>query len=93
MPAIKDAITALNKDQSKANWDRFGKSLKGSGLKYYSVKFDKAKVNKLEDLRKAYVELYDAKQRLVYKIPAVMNNKRKIRGATIYLKGLFNLNK
>lgn len=93
MAGIGSIVAELNEEQSKANWEKFGKALKTSGLKYYLVKFDKAKVNKLEDLRKAYAELYDSDQKLAYKIPITMDNGKKIRGTTIYLKGLLNLNK
>lgn len=93
MAGIGGIIQELKEDPSKANWDKFGKALKTSGLKYYLVKFDKAKVNASEDLRKAYAELYDADQKLAYKIPIIMNNGKKVRGTTIYLKGLLNLNK
>lgn len=93
MAGMKDVVETLKDEQSKANWEKFGKALKTSGLKYYLVRFDKARVNKLEDLRKAYAELYDSEQRLAYKIPITMNNGKKIRGATIYLKGMLNLNK
>ncbi len=90
---MKKVVEALNEEQSKENWEKFRKALGKSGMKYYLVKFDKGKVNQLEDLRKAYAELYDLKQKLVYKIPIVMSNGKKIRGTTIYLKGLLNLNK
>lgn len=93
MTGMDNIVQELNKEQSKENWDKFGKALKSSGIKYYLVKFDKGKVNMLEDLRKAHAELYNSKQKLVYKIPIVMNNGKKIRGTTIYLKGLLNLNK
>ncbi|MDE1768100.1 MAG: hypothetical protein KGH64_00425 [Candidatus Micrarchaeota archaeon] len=93
MAGIKDIMGALNKEQSKANWEKFGKAVKSSGLKYYHIEFDKSKVNELEDLRKAHADLYDSKEKLVYKIPIIMENGKKIRGATIYLKGLLNLNK
>ena len=93
MAGIEGAVAALNKSQSKGNWEKFGNALKTSRLSYYLIKFDKGKVNQLEDLRKAHAELYDSKQKLQYKVPIVMNNGKKIKGATIYLKGLLNLNK
>lgn len=93
MAGIDEIIKAIGKEQSKSNWEKFGKALSKSGIKYYLVKFDKAKVNKTEDLRKAYAELYDAKEKLVYQIPIIMNNGKSIRGTTIYLKGLIHLNR
>ena len=93
MPEMKKVVEALNEEPSKGNWERFRKALGKSGMKYYIVKFDKAKVNKSEDLRKAYAELYDAKGKFTYEIPVVMNKGKKIRGTTIYLKGLLHLNK
>ncbi len=93
MAGMKNIVEELNREQSKANWEKFGNALKSSGLKYYLVKFNKGKVNALEDLRKAHAELYDSKGKLAYKIPIIMNNGKNIRGTTIYLKGLLNLNK
>ena len=86
-------VGALNRTPAKANWERFRKALKASGLRYYKVNFDRGKVNALEDLRKASVELYDSKERPAYSIPVVLQEGKKIRGATIYLKGLLNINK
>lgn len=93
MPEMKKIVEALNEDQSKENWGKFCEAIGKSGIKYYIIKFDKAKVNKPEDLRKAYADLYDAKGKFTYKIPVVMNRGKKIRGTTIYLKGLLHLNK
>lgn len=91
--SINDIINALNRDPSKANWEKFSKTCKGSGIKYYSIRFSKAKVSRLEDLRKAYADLYDAKENLAYTVPIIMFEGKRIRGATVYLKGLNNLNK
>jgi hypothetical protein len=93
MPGIETAVVALKSKPTRANWERFSKALKTSDIRYYSIKFDRSRVNSREDLRKAHAELYGASERLAYDIPIVIEEGRKIRGATIYLKGLLNLNK
>ena len=91
---IKEAVEALWDDPQAKNWERFSKSLKGSGVKYYKVVFESEnKLRKLDDLRDSYVALYDSKSKQVYKVPLIKKDGKKLRGATIYLKGLLNLNK
>ncbi len=87
-----EIVERLNRQQSKGNWEALGKSLKASGMKYYSIKFEKGKVNELEDLRKAYAQLHSPAGKVSYRIPGVMANGKKVRGATIYLMGLTHLN-
>ncbi|MDE1851659.1 MAG: hypothetical protein KGH69_03155 [Candidatus Micrarchaeota archaeon] len=84
---------ALWKDPSNANWKRLGSALPKSGIKYYKVFYQQGKVSKTEDLRDAYVELYDSKEKLVAKVPVYEKKAKGIRGATIYLVGLLNTNK
>ncbi len=93
MVTFKDVVADLSKSQSRQNWEKFRKGLKASGAKYYSVTFDKGKVNRKEDLRKAFAVLYDSKSKPIYNVPIVISEKGKMRGATIYLKGLLNVNK
>ncbi|MCL4365435.1 MAG: hypothetical protein M1569_01005 [Candidatus Marsarchaeota archaeon] len=93
MESINNIINTLNRDPSKPNWEKFSKMRKKSGIKYYSIRFSKSKVSRPEDLRKAYADLYDAKENLAYAVPIIMSEGKRIRGATIYLKGLINLNK
>ncbi len=90
---IRPIADALWKDQSKQNWEAFGTSLKKSGLKYYRIVFEAGKLEKQDDLRTSYAELYDAKEKLVAKIPIFMTDGANVEGATIYLKGLLNLNR
>lgn len=93
MPDIKSTIDELNKKQSRQNWEKFGSALKKSQLAYYLIVYDKGKINKKEDLRDAYAELYGKDGKFAYKVPVVMEEKGKVRGATIYLKGLLNFNR
>ncbi len=89
MAKINGIVSQLWKEPNEKNWVSFSKALKGSGIKYYKVIFANAgKLNKMQDLAKSYVELYDAKYRLVNKVPLFMKTGKKIDGATIYLKGL-----
>jgi len=83
---------ALQKEPNETNWERFAKALKKSGIKYYRIVY--VSLKNAEDLTKSYAELFDAKGKLVTKVPIFKrSNGKKIEGATIYLKGLLNINK
>lgn len=90
-----DAIASdLRKSPTKQNWERFSKALKGSGLKYYRITFEKGgKLNKAQDLTKSYAELFDAKEKMVTKVPIFMKEGKKVVGSTIYLMGLIGINR
>ena len=90
---ISEIASLLWKEQSGRNWKMFAKALKGSGLKYYKVVYQKGKLKRAQDLTKSYTELYDVKQRLVTKIPIFEKKGGKIVGATYYMKGLLTINK
>lgn len=83
----------LWKDPSSKNWDSFASALKKSDIKYYKVVYEKGKIANKEDLRDSYAELYDSKSRPAAKVPIYKKDGAKIRGATIYLTGLLNINK
>jgi len=82
----------LQKEPNEANWEKFAKVIKKSGIKYYRIVY--VTLKNAEDLTKSYAELFDAKGRLVIKVPIFKrSNGKKVEGATIYLKGLLNINK
>ncbi len=89
---IEKYAEALWESKSKKNWESFRGALKKSEVKYYNTVFTNG-VNKLQDLGKSYVELYDSDEKLVTKIPIYMKEGKKIEGATIYLVGLLNVRK
>ncbi len=89
---MKKIVDELNKNPIEENWEKFAKALPKSGLKYYRVVYQKSSLKNAEDLRKSYAELYDKNGKLVYKVP-IFKKSKKIEGATIYLKGLLNINK
>ena len=83
---------ALQKEPNEANWEKFAKALKKSGIKYYTIVY--VTLKNAEDLTKSYAELFDAKGMFVIKVPIFKrSNGKKVEGATIYLKGLRNINK
>jgi len=83
---------ALQKEPNETNWERFAKALKKSGIKYYRIVY--VSLKNAEDLTKSYAALFDAKGKLVTKVPIFKrSNGKKVEGATIYLKGLLNINK
>lgn len=91
---IKKIAERLFEEESEDNWKAFAKALPKSGLKYYKVVFQKgAKLKRAEDLTTSYAELYDARERLVTKIPIFMKKDGEIEGATYYMKGLLTINK
>ena len=86
---IKEVVEELWNDPQAKNWEKFSKSLKGSGIKYYKVVFaDEGKLNKMQDLTKSFAELYDKNYHAIIRIPIFKKDGKRIRGATIYLKGL-----
>ena len=91
---INAIVDALWKDPNEKNWQKFASTLKNSKLRYYKVIFQrKDSLKKLDDLKDSYVEIYDDKYKLACKVPLVKKDAKKLRGATIYLMGLLNLNK
>ncbi len=90
---IGEIAGALWKAPVKANWEKFVKALPKSGLKYYRVVFKKGKIKRIGDIVEDYAELYDAKQKLVTKIPIYEKVGNKVTGATYYMKGLLTINK
>lgn len=90
---LNEAAERLWKAPSEKNWKSFGAAIKRGKVKYYNVVFSKGKLAKTDDLREAYVELYDAKERQVAKAPVYVSKGKGVEGATIYLKGLLNINK
>ena len=70
---IKEVVEELWNDPQAKNWEKFSKSLKGSGIKYYKVVFEREnKLRKLDDLRDSYVALYDGKSKQIYKVPLII---------------------
>jgi hypothetical protein len=90
---IEAIVEALWKAPTKENWGKFVKALPKSKLKYYKVVFKKGKIKRVGDLVHDYAELYDAKEKLVTKIPIYQKNSGKIDGATYFMKGLLTLNR
>jgi len=79
----------LWREQSKKNWEVFAKALDKSPVEHYKIVFaNEGKLNRMQDLTKSYAELYDAKHKVVTKVPIFMKNGKKIDGATIFLVGL-----
>ncbi|MGC8710047.1 MAG: hypothetical protein ACP5RF_00315 [Candidatus Micrarchaeia archaeon] len=90
---ITGAAELLYKDPSEKNWDKFASMLKKANIKYYRVIYQKGSLKNVEDLTKSYAELYDARENPVVRIPIFKKGAKGVEGATIYLKGLLNLNK
>lgn len=90
---MKSIDNTLWKDPSEKNWSDFAGRLGRSGIKFYKVFYEKGKLANREDLRDSYVQLFDSKGKPVIRVPVYMQEKGRVRGATIYLKGLLNINK
>lgn len=93
MEAIIQIADNLRKNPNEKNWQKLSENLKKSGIIYYVVFFGEGKLSKTQDLRKSYVKLYNKHKKVVTEIPIFMTEGKKIRGATVYLKGLQILNK
>ncbi len=83
---------SLWKDQDESNWEKFGAALKKSKAKYYRVNFEKGRVQRVDDLRKSYAEIFDSRANAIAKIPVFRKKGKGIRGSLIYLKGLTKFN-
>ncbi len=90
---LKEIAEKLWKEPTEKNWKSFAAALKKSKAKYYNVVFSKGKLAKKDDLREAYAELYDGKEKQMAKVPVYISKGKQVGGATIYLKGLLNINK
>jgi hypothetical protein len=91
---IKKIAEGLWDEPSEKNWKAFSSALRGSGISYYRVKFQNGgKLNRIQDLAKSFAELYDAKYKLVTKVPIFKKEGKSMRGATIYLIDLKVYNK
>jgi len=93
MTKFDNIVATLTKNPSKANWENFAKELKKSKAKYYKTVYINGKIKKVQDLKKSYVILYDAKYKIITKVPVYKNtSKGEIEGALSYLMGLQNAN-
>lgn len=90
---LKTIESRLWKDPSEKAWASFAATKDRAGARYYKVFYEKGKLANKEDLRDSYVQLFDSKERPIMKVPVYLQENGKIRGATIYLKGLLNINK
>ncbi|MCL5100363.1 MAG: hypothetical protein M1122_00195 [Candidatus Marsarchaeota archaeon] len=90
MADIEKAALKLQKSNKIDDWESFSEELKKSNVKYYRV-FYKG-LNKSDDLKRSYVELYDIKNKPITRVPLSVIEKNDIRGALIYLKGLRSVN-
>lgn len=88
---IENIIDGLSNNPNKENWEKFFKAIKTSDIKFYRIVFKK-NVKKENDLTDAYAELYSKSNKLMFKIPIFMKEGKSVKGATIYLKELSNLN-
>ncbi|MEM3839293.1 MAG: hypothetical protein QXF01_01800 [Candidatus Micrarchaeaceae archaeon] len=90
---FREVAAKLLEDPSEKNWKEFSSALKRSKAKFYNIVFAKGKLSKKDDLREAFAEIYDSKERLLAKVPIFMKKGGGIEGTTIYLRGLLSLNK
>ncbi len=88
---IRKVVEALNNDPSKSNWEAMSSCIKRSSVSYYKVVYPK-KIKEKQDLKSAYVILYDYKFRIIGKIPILSKSSHGANGMLFYLRGL-NLNR
>ncbi len=93
MSNIEKLTEALRRTPNDKNWKSFSKNLKKSGIEYYKIIFaNEGKLNRMQDITKSIVELYDSKYRLITTVPLFIKTGKKVDGATSYLIGLSVLN-
>jgi hypothetical protein len=88
---MRKVVEALNKNPSKSNWEAMASSIKRSNVSYYKVIYPR-KIKEKQDLKSAYVILYDDKFRIMGKIPILSKSSTGASGMLFYLRGL-NLNR
>ena len=86
-------VDTLVKNPAEKHWEAFRKYLLKTKAKYYKV-FYPRKLKSANDLKAAYVVIYDSRYLPMFRIPATMKaGNSGMQGATIYLKGLLNTNR
>ncbi|MCL5093193.1 MAG: hypothetical protein M1128_01855 [Candidatus Marsarchaeota archaeon] len=84
---LLEVVKALNNDPNKSNWEAISSCIKRSNASYYKVIYPK-KIKEKQDLKSAYVILYDSKFKIIGKIPILSKSNRETRGMLFYLRGL-----
>ncbi len=84
---IRKVLDALDKDPSKSNWEAMSSSIKRSNVSHYKVFYPK-KIKEKQDLKSAYVILYDDKFKIIGRIPLVSKDGHGASGMLFYLRGL-----
>ncbi len=93
MANISKITGELGRSPTLENWERFRKTMGSYGIKYYSIKLLGQSIRGLEDLSNAYAELYDSREKHLFRVPIIMSSGKGVRGATSYLNDMLNLNK
>ncbi len=90
--ALEAMAEKLWKDPSEKNWEAFRKVMLNSQARYYRTTYVNGKIRNLNDLKKSYCELFDAKYNVIAKVPVYKKIPNSIEGALWYLRGILNAN-
>lgn len=80
-------IEELNNNPSSENWKKMQNIIKKQKIKYYKI-FYPDELKGKNNLTKSYAILYDSYFKVMFKVPIIIINKKRIEGATIFLKDL-----
>ncbi len=80
-------IEELNKNPCIENWNKLQNIIKKKKIKYYKIFYPNELKGK-NNLTKSYAVLYDSYFKVMFRVPIIIINKKKIEGAIIFLKDL-----
>ena len=84
----EDFMEEFRKNPDLAHWERFVTMLKKDKAAYYRTVFAGNNIEKADDLKDAYVIVYDKDYERLYTAPLALLKNGKYEGATIYFKDL-----
>ena len=84
----EDFMEEFRKKPDEAHWEQFAKMLKKDKAAYYKTVFSGKNIGSADDLKDAYVIVYDREYERLYTAPMAMLKDGKYEGATIYFKDL-----
>jgi hypothetical protein len=88
MAGEEDFMEEFKKNPDEAHWKQFVDMMKRDNASYYKTVFAGKNIGSADDLKDAYVIIYDKNYDRLYTVPIVVLRDGKYEGATIYLRDL-----
>ncbi len=84
---LKEIAVELKRKPSRENWELFADAAGKAGASYYKIVYPPELGGKA-DLTKAHAEIFGKDRKRICDVPIILEEGKKVRGSTIYLKGL-----